>query len=153
MKPPEEISELESHVGYWLRFVSNHVSHAFRLKVELQGVTVAEWVVLRQLLEPGQVHPSELADQLGLSRGAISKLIARLCQKKLARRAAAGGDQRFQWVELTAAGRKLVPRLAALADDNDREFFGHLSAAQRSQLVNVLNEIVCRHGWRDVPVA
>ena len=26
------VSELEAHLGYWLRFVSNHVSHSFQKK-------------------------------------------------------------------------------------------------------------------------
>jgi hypothetical protein len=48
-----EVSELERHVGYWSRFVSNHVSHAFMLNVEAKGVTVAEWAVMREVLEAG----------------------------------------------------------------------------------------------------
>ena len=44
-----EVSELTQHIGYWMRFVSNHVSHAFMLKVEAQGVTVAEWAAMRQM--------------------------------------------------------------------------------------------------------
>ena len=47
-------SSLQSHVGFWLRFVSNHVSHAFKLKVETRGVTVAEWVVLRSIVRHGK---------------------------------------------------------------------------------------------------
>ena len=79
------ISNLEDHLGYWLRFVSNHVSDAFRRKVETHGVTVAEWVVLRELWTVGAARPSQLAEKLGLSRGAISKLVQRIVQKGLAR--------------------------------------------------------------------
>jgi hypothetical protein len=42
MAKKRKISELEKHVGYWLRFVSNHVSYAFMQKVEATGVTIAE---------------------------------------------------------------------------------------------------------------
>ena len=35
-------SDLTSHLGYWLRHVSNHVSHAFARKLESRDVTVAE---------------------------------------------------------------------------------------------------------------
>src|ERR1700712_4712426 len=116
MREKSEVSVLTAHLGYWMRMVSNHVSHQFSLKVEAHGVTVAEWVVLRELLRLGTVNPSQVADGLGMTRGAISKLIARLVAKKLACRAAAGGgDKRFQSVALTAAGAKLVPILARLA--------------------------------------
>lgn len=158
MAADETISGLEDHLGYWLRYVSNHVSHAFTRKVEAQGVTVAEWALMREMLRVGAANPSQLADGLGMTRGAISKLVERLCvkklcSKKLARRSASAGDRRYQKVELTASGTKLVPLLARLADQNDHEFFGHLSDKQRAQLGALLRELVQRHGWKDVPVS
>lgn len=152
MAAKNSISVLEDHAGYWLRFVSNHVSHAFTLKADARGVTVAEWVLLRELFDARTTNPSQLADKLGMTRGAISKLIERLCQKKLVARALSGGDRRYQIVELTAAGRRLVPVLAQLADENDREFFGHLNPEQKTRLLNLLRDIVRRHGWKDLPV-
>ena len=145
-------STLEDHAGYWLRFVSNHVSHAFARKVEAQGVTVAEWVLLREMLDAGTANPSQLADAVGLTRGAVSKLVERLCRKKLALRSSSEGDQRYQTVELTAAGKQLVPVLAQLADENDREFFGHLKPEEKTRLMHLLKDIVRRHCWKDLPV-
>lgn len=145
-------STLEDHAGYWLRYVSNHVSHAFARKVEAQGVTVAEWVLLREMLDAGTANPSQLADAVGLTRGAVSKLVERLSRKKLAVRSSPEGDQRYQTVELTAAGKRLVPVLAQLADENDREIFGHLKSVERTKLVHLLQDIVRRHGWKDLPV-
>ncbi len=145
-------STLEDHAGYWLRYVSNHVSHAFARKVEAQSVTVAEWVLLREMLDAGTAKPSQLADAVGLTRGAVSKLVERLSRKKLAVRSSPEGDQRYQTVELTAAGKRLVPVLAQLADENDREIFGHLKSVERTKLVHLLQDIVRRHGWKDLPV-
>lgn len=144
---------LADHLGFWLRFVSNHVSQAFQLKLESQGVTVAEWVLLRELLSLHDTPPSQLAEQLGMTRGAISKLVERLCAKKLVKRVESSSDRRFQAISLTAAGRKLVPVLARVADDNEREFFGHLSPAQYSECCDLLRDLVRRHQWKDVPVA
>lgn len=152
MAKKQTTSNLETHLGYWMRYVSNHVSHAFALKVEAKGVTVAEWVLLRQLYDANGQSPSELADQLGMTRGAISKLIERLHQKQLAARQSVTGDRRFQSIELTPAGRRLVPTLARLADENDRDFFGHLSDREREQLSSVLQDIVHRNGWKRLPV-
>jgi DNA-binding MarR family transcriptional regulator len=145
-------SPLDAHLGFWLRFVSNHVSHAFRRKVEAHGVTVAEWVVLRQLLALGDVAPSRLAAELGMTRGAISKLVDRLAGKRLVSRTTGNEDRRYQSVALTAAGWKLVPVLAALADRNDAEFFGHLTDDQRAGLTDLLKDIAHRHDLKDVPV-
>lgn len=146
------VSELEGHVGYWLRYVSNHVSHAFMKKVESRGVTVAEWALLRQMLDGGPVNPSLLAEQMGMTRGAISKLVERLCVKGLVGRTASESDRRYQLVHLTPKGKRLVPKLARLANENDREFFGHLPANARAELIRTLEELVHRHGWKTVPV-
>ncbi len=34
-------SELTEHLGYWLRLVSNHVSHTFAARLAAKDVTVA----------------------------------------------------------------------------------------------------------------
>jgi DNA-binding MarR family transcriptional regulator len=148
----QSISGLEEHVGYWLRFVSNHVSYAFGVKVEALGVTVAEWVALRAIYDADGMNPSLLAEKLGMTRGAISKLVDRLNARGLVQRSIEKTDKRYQWVRLTAAGKSLVPHLAREADRNDTEFFGHLSKAERAELVRMLTGIVLRHGLQHVPV-
>jgi DNA-binding MarR family transcriptional regulator len=151
-RPAESVSHLEAHLGYWLRFVSNHVSHAFSVKLDQHRVTVAEWVVLRELFERETAAPSELADRLGMTRGAISKLADRLIAKGLATRAASVTDKRRQTLTLTPQGRALVPKLSALADQNDAEFFGHLNRDERTMVETTMKEIVRRHAMRAAPV-
>ena len=151
------VSNLEDHVGYWLRFVSNHVSHSFAAKVETEGVTVAEWVVLREMFAQSSVNPSQLAERLGVTRGAVSKLIDRLVSKSLVEKQmgkaiASNLDGRYQTVDLTPAGRRLVPKLAKLADKNDEDFFGHLSSKQKADLVRILKELVRANGLKNIPV-
>jgi DNA-binding MarR family transcriptional regulator len=145
-------SDLISHLGYWLRYVSNHVSQAFARKVEAHGVTVAEWVLMRQLLEEEALAPSRLAERMGMTRGAISKLADRLIAKSLLTRKADPGDGRAQTLALTVKGRRLVPELAALADANDSEFFDHLAPKDRVALLRVLREIVKKRGLKTLPV-
>lgn len=145
------ISPLDAHLGYWLRFVSNQVSHAFSLKVGAHDVTVAEWVVLRELFDAEAVMPSILAERLGMTRGAISKLADRLVAKALIVRTAGADDLRTQTLALTAAGRALVPVLSSLADANDTEFFGHLDPTTHATIEAAMKDIVRRKGLRSVP--
>lgn len=139
---PLPISDLKCHLGFWMRFVSNHVSHRFASRLEESGVTVAEWVILRELYAVESTAPSALASVTGLTRGAVSKLVERLCAKKMVTRTEATGDRRFQEVALTAAAKKLVPKLAAIADENDALFFGSLTKAEREQLLATLKKLV-----------
>jgi DNA-binding MarR family transcriptional regulator len=146
------VSDLTSHLGYWLRYVSNHVSLAFARKVETHGVTVAEWVFMRHLLEVEALAPSRLAERMGMTRGAISKLSDRLLAKALVKRTDDRSDGRAHTLSLTPAGRALVPKLAALADANDVEFFAHLSPKERARLLRILQDVVEKRGLTRVPV-
>jgi len=155
MKKPSKkkaASELESHLGFWLRYVSNHVSAGFAALTEENGVTVSEWVVMRQLYDRGTVGAADLIAALGMTKGAISKILTRLQQKGLVQRDAAEGDMRAQALSLTAGGQALVPKLAALADRNDADFFGHLSARQRAELMAILMDVVEKRGLKQVPL-
>jgi DNA-binding MarR family transcriptional regulator len=145
------VSDLKSHTGFWLRFVSNHVSHAFARKLQDTGVTVAEWVLLREMYGREEIAPSVLADLTGMTRGAASKLIDRLLAKQLVTRQDRADDRRFQDVALSTSGRKLVPGLAAIADQNDEEFFSVLSRPERETLIATLAKLVQMHQLHKFP--
>lgn len=147
-----QASPLEAHLGYWLRFVSNQVSQGFALKVASQGVTVAEWVFLRELFDHRSAMPSELAARLGMTRGAISKLSGRLTGKAFIKQEANREDFRSHSLSLTAKGRALVPKLSALADQNDEEFFGHLAPSVRTVIESAMREMVRRHSMLAAPI-
>jgi DNA-binding MarR family transcriptional regulator len=89
---------------------------------------------------------------MGMTRGAVSKILASLEGKRLIRRIADDVDRRSHGVTLTGTGERLVPQLAALADDNDAEFFDCLPAVDRLALVRILRELVKTHGLEAVPV-
>lgn len=152
MRSNSSPSTLEAHLGYWLRMVSNGVSLRFARKVEREGVTVAEWVFLRVLYDAGAVAPSQLAGRMAMTKGAISKLADRLLEKSLIERRANPDDRRAHTLALNREGWALVPRLAALADENDEEFFGALASDERRQLKQLLQKIVKEHELTSVPV-
>lgn len=133
---------LEQHLGYWLRFVSNHVSSSFAKKLEAYDLSVADWVVLNLLNEQSQLSSSEIAKTLGLTRGAVSKLLDRLCFKEFIVRKESKKDRRYQEIGLSDAGKTLLPRLIEIADQNDQEFFGHLTQEDQQSLIATLKEIV-----------
>lgn len=128
------------------------MSQAFKAQVEAHGVTVAEWVVLRALFDADGIKPSALSEQIGLTRGAVSKLLDRLATKSLVSTRADAEDGRSWTVRLTAAGRRLVPTLAKLADENDDAFFQCLSDRERQVLLQTLQRLARHHGLKALPV-
>ena len=153
MAPAPPPSELTSHLGYWLRYVSNHVSQAFARRVEGEGVTVAEWVMMRQLYGEDALAPSRLAERVGQTKGAISKLSERLLAKGLIVRTKDEADGRAHFLALSEQGRALIPKLSALADQNDAEFFGHLTPAERATVQRVMKDIVERRDLKGIPTS
>ncbi|MBC7997999.1 MAG: MarR family transcriptional regulator [Leptolyngbya sp.] len=141
-EPHESVSELESHLGYWLRYISNHVSHTFQMKVEESGVTVSEWVIMREMFRIGYTSSTEIARHTGLTKSAVSKLVSRLEEKALLSRLLAEEDQRNHVLSLTKEGKLLVPLLADMADQNDAEFFEFLTDIEKDSLLTLLKKIV-----------
>ncbi|BDA77357.1 MarR family transcriptional regulator [Leptospira kobayashii] len=137
----KEVSDLKKHIGFWMRIVSNNVSHSFAKKLETQGFTVAEWVVLREMHEcKNTIVPSYIADLTGLTRGAISKLVDRLLEKGFVTRKESSNDRRYQEIELTKEAKHLLPKLASIADENDEQFFSVLSLSERKTLTELLRK-------------
>ena len=146
------VPELTAHLGYWLRQVSNHVSHAFARKLAAKDVTVAEWALLRVLFGRPPTPPSQLADEMGMTRGAISKLADRLVAKALIARAPSADDGRAHTLKLTDKGAAFVPDLAALADRNEAECFDRMPDADRRALERILKETVARLRIASTPI-
>ena len=108
--------------------------------------------LMRVLYRKKPTPPSQLADQMGLTRGAVIKLADRLVAKALIVREASPDDGRSQTLSLTAKGMDFVPELAALADQNDAECFAHLSDAERRALERILKDAVRRFGLTSMPI-
>src|SRR3954471_3280660 len=128
-------SELTEHTGFWMRRLSNYVSSSFAGRLADLDVTVAEWVVLRQMYgHEDTTSPGAVAELVGLTRSAVSKLIDRLLEKGLVVRRESRSDRRYQEIGLTPAAIRLVPRLSDAADENDEAVFGVLSPSERGTL-------------------
>lgn len=145
-------SSLERHLGYWMRQVSNQVSGAFSRALAEQHTSVAEWVVLSRIHDTGGILPSELARALGLTRGAVSKILDKLEHKRWISREAHAEDGRMQVVTLTPAGERALPVLATIADRNDDTFFGVLDRKERRRLARLLRNLAAAHAMENVPL-
>lgn len=151
--PQSSPNALDSHLGFWLRYVSNHVSARFQQLLEEQGLSVTEWVALRTLFNGEETTHAALIGALGMTKGAASKVVSRLEEKGLASRRQAKGDAREQALGLTAKGRAIVPHLASLADDNDAHCFGHLAPQEREVLMKLMRTYVAHHRLASLPLS
>jgi DNA-binding MarR family transcriptional regulator len=97
------------------------------------------------------VTPGELAETVGLTRGAVSKVVAKLEAKMWLQARIAEGDSRVRLLSITREGRRILPILAKVADENDARFFNCLDANERHSLQKLLSKLADRHDIHDVP--
>ena len=108
--------------------------------------------MLRSLYGNDAIAPTALADRMGMTKGAISKLAGRLLEKGLIERDGNPDDKRGHSLSLSIAGAEKVPVLARLADENDAAFFGVLSGEAHENLRGLLHALIDKHGLSAMPV-
>lgn len=148
----ESGNPLETHVGYWMRLVSNQVSGAFARSLGQRDISVAEWVALNQIARQKDVTSSALAASMSMTRGALSKILDKLETKGLVARKDNPDDNRAQLLSLTREARRVLPALTKIADHNDAHFFSVLNAKERDALNAILRKLAALHQLGDVPV-
>lgn len=87
-----------------------------------------------------------------MTRGAISKIVDKLLAKGWIKSRVNPKDNRGQLLSLTPVGRRNLPGLAEIADQNDEQFFACLDAGERSTLRRLPCKLAEHHQIRDVPV-
>lgn len=142
-----EPSNLEDHIGYWLRCLSNHVHTAFEERLAAYGVTVAQWVVLRTLYDCPDVSLNAAAERVGVDSSSLSRMVQRLTLKGWVIRSEGAADRRAVKLALSAEARELVALLAAVADENDRVFFQTLSEDERQRFLQTIKDLLKANQW------
>jgi DNA-binding MarR family transcriptional regulator len=151
--PDSPIPHFDDHLGYWLPYVADHVAFRLAQELEVHGISVHEWLVLRTLFDQPCLPHYVLQRVLGITRAPTWKAVKRLEKRGLISRELARGQARLQELSLTEQGEALVPHLAALAGDNEFWLFLHLPPGVHKSLINTLKAIADRHqfGFRHIP--
>lgn len=95
---------------------------------------------------------SELVKQIGMTRGAISKVLDKLETKGWISRTTNPDDSRVQWLGLTPAGSLVLPELAQLADANEEAYFQCLTPQEQGILRSLLEKLAHQHHLSTVPI-
>lgn len=98
-------------------------------------------LMLRRAGKPYEASPSDLADQLGLTRGALSARLAGLEDRGLIERELDAGDRRRVRVRLTDAGYQALDAQLDAESDNEDGLLVHLGTAEKRTLVDLLRKL------------
>jgi DNA-binding MarR family transcriptional regulator len=109
------------------------------------GLSRSAWDVLASLRRTGspyQLRPSDLADTLMRTSGAITHTLRRLEHGGLIERVSNPADLRNLFVRLTPAGKDLVDRVAPLHLANEQRMLAALSTDDREALAGLLRQLL-----------
>lgn len=129
-------------LGFLMNRVAGAIRTAFEHELAPHGVTVQQWLILRLAEELDRPRPSEMAETLGIDRGAVTRLIDRLVEKGLVERAGDPTDLRAARVRLTETGRALVPIIRKIARERNELAQAILAPHERTALIGYLKRML-----------
>lgn len=129
-------------VGAFIGRARRTTVEAIEQKLAPLDISHAQWIVVMLLGDGAAATAAELCKILIYDPGAMTRLLDRLAKKGVLRRVRAKGDRRTVRLELTAAGKRLYPRiLDALVKVFNRLLRG-FSKSEVHQLEDLLKRMV-----------
>ena len=129
-------------IGAYIGRARRTIVEAIDRKLAPLDISHAQWIVVMLLGDGAASTAAELCRILIYDPGAMTRLLDRLEKKGVLRRARARGDRRTVRLQLTAAGKRLYPRiLEALVEVFNRLLRGY-SKSEVCQLEDLLKRIV-----------
>lgn len=137
----KKINDLEDSLGYWLRCLSEQALEFLAKKLEIRGISVSQWLVLRVIYDFNEINLNEIASKVGVDKSTMSRMVERLVQKGLLMRIE-GQNRRAVCLKLTLSAKNLVPKLAKIADEHDKQFFKSLTVGQQEELLVLIKKLL-----------
>jgi DNA-binding MarR family transcriptional regulator len=128
-----------------LAIVARHATQARRSTLDADGLKYWQYKVLLQLRRQGppyEASPSQLADRLGLTRGALSARLAPIEEAGYITRTHDTADRRRVRVRLTAVGSVAFEQQASHEEQGEAALLAPLTQDERQVLADLLRKLV-----------
>ncbi|MES2099693.1 MAG: MarR family transcriptional regulator [Pseudomonadota bacterium] len=120
----------EESVGYMMKRIMMSVVVQVDKRLDVHGLTSAQWGPLMRLRTTGGSTVAELARWLNVDAGAMTRLLDRLEKKGLCKRVRSTEDRRVVQVELTADGAAAIAEVPAVLAE---VLNGHLAGFSKTE--------------------
>ena len=137
---------VDDYLAYLLARASHLISSEFHVVVEASGLSLMAWRVLASLSGKDALSVGELADIVLAKQPTVTKLVGRMEEAGWVKRCDATHDKRQSLVSLTAAGRRKVKPLLALAQAHESQVTADIGAAEVAQLKRALERMIAMRG-------
>lgn len=135
-----ETYSAEDSVGYLVAATRTRMLKALDAEFAKYGFTAAQWPILRAVADGDTPTAADLCRRLNYDTGSMTRMLKRLEDKGVIRREPDETDRRVVRLRITAAGRKIHPRLR----DATIRVLNHLVAGFEDDEVRRAHELLAR---------
>ncbi|MEU1209008.1 MarR family winged helix-turn-helix transcriptional regulator [Nocardia sp. NPDC005825] len=137
---------LFSSAAFLFAQLGSHAAYRFDQLLTPLGIKPPQYGTLRMLEVNDGRTQQQLCDALGIHRNVMVSLIDDLEKRGLVERRKHPADRRAHAVHLLPAGREMIARASALADQLNDELLGMLDPGERSKLLAMLQRAAVGNG-------
>lgn len=130
------------NLGYLLNRCAAQMAAQFERKLAPHDISLAQWGALLAIHDKGAASPSDVADRVGIDRGATTRLLARMEAKDFITRRSHEEDGRSVLLELSPATAAKMPDLLALSQRVNREALATLPPDEAEALLTSLSNLL-----------
>jgi DNA-binding MarR family transcriptional regulator len=131
----------EDSMGFLMRRIMQSLINEVDRRLESEGLTHAQWTPLFVLFKGRASTLAELARELHIDPGALTRTLDRLEAKGLCRRIRSTEDRRVSHLELTAAGLAAAAKVPSVLSDVQNIYLSGFSQDEWRQLLDMLRRI------------
>jgi DNA-binding MarR family transcriptional regulator len=105
------------------------------------GLTIPQIIVLRAILDMGQVTTGQISNRVSLSQATVTTILDRLESRGLVERYRSARDRRVVHTRLTSGGKRALRKAPPLLHERFLTRFGSLDHQRQIAIVNVLADV------------
>ncbi len=134
--------QLHNSYTFWVSRLASVMQDRFNKELETLDVTWPQWMVMNVLTHQLANTPAQIAEQIGVDRSAVTRLVDRLEKKGLLHREHDGLDRRSVKVLITRAGELMVGHLDEAAERHQQRFLQELHNTEHRALKGNLQKLL-----------
>lgn len=142
---------------FWISRLANMMQEQFNQNLKSADVTWPQWMVLNVLFQQLADTPASIADNIGVDRSAVTRLLDRLEKKALVQREHDKLDRRSVKIKITDTGADLMEELNGKARDHQDYFLSGLHNTEHRAFKGNIQKLLRLGGidssryWKQLP--
>ena len=143
----------QEHLAYWVGSLASAIGKGAGEELAPMGVMPCRWAILEAAFYGNANTLTGLARIIPVDAASISRQLDKLQKSGLVRRRRLRSDRCTVRIELTEAGRGLVPKLSPRIQANNDRFLSGISAAEQAAFTGIIQTMLKNAAFTAEPAA